>query len=62
MLIDAAVRDTEDLRELGLPVWARWIRVQGANRAEAGAIDEPVEMGGARSSPAMPWSSTRTGP
>ena len=48
VLIDAAVRDTEDLRELGLPVWARWIRVQSANRAEAGAIDEPVQMGGAQ--------------
>jgi 4-hydroxy-4-methyl-2-oxoglutarate aldolase len=47
VLIDAAVRDTDDLRELGLPVWARWIRVQGANRDEAGAIDEPVQMGGA---------------
>jgi 4-hydroxy-4-methyl-2-oxoglutarate aldolase len=47
VLIDAAVRDTEELRELGLPVWARWIRVQGANRSEAGAIDEPVQMGGA---------------
>ena len=32
MLVDAAVRDTEDLRELGLPVWARWIRVHGADQ------------------------------
>jgi 4-hydroxy-4-methyl-2-oxoglutarate aldolase len=48
VLIDAAVRDTDDLRELGLPVWARWIRVQGANRDEAGAIDEPVQVGGAQ--------------
>jgi 4-hydroxy-4-methyl-2-oxoglutarate aldolase len=51
VLIDAAVRDTDDLRELGLPVWARWIRVQGANRDEAGAIDEPVQMGGAQIEP-----------
>jgi 4-hydroxy-4-methyl-2-oxoglutarate aldolase len=51
VLIDAAVRDTEELRELGLPVWARWIRVQGTNRDEAGAIDEPVQMGGARIEP-----------
>ncbi len=47
ILIDAAVRDTEDLRELGLPVWARWIRVHGANRTEVGEIDAPVEVGGA---------------
>jgi 4-hydroxy-4-methyl-2-oxoglutarate aldolase len=47
VLIDAAVRDTEDLRELGLPVWARWIRVHGATRTEVGEIDGPVEVGGA---------------
>jgi 4-hydroxy-4-methyl-2-oxoglutarate aldolase len=47
VLVDAAVRDTEELRELGLPVWARWIRVHGANRTVVGTIDEPVEVGGA---------------
>jgi 4-hydroxy-4-methyl-2-oxoglutarate aldolase len=51
VLIDAAVRDTEELRELGLPVWAHWIRVQGAGRAEVGEIDVPVEVGGAAISP-----------
>jgi 4-hydroxy-4-methyl-2-oxoglutarate aldolase len=30
-----------------LPIWARWIRVRGAEKAEAGALDEPVEAGGA---------------
>jgi 4-hydroxy-4-methyl-2-oxoglutarate aldolase len=52
VVIDAAVRDTEELRELGLPVWARWIRVQGASRMEIGTVDEPVEVGGATISPA----------
>jgi 4-hydroxy-4-methyl-2-oxoglutarate aldolase len=47
LLIDAAVRDSDDLRELGLPIWARWIRVKGATKTEVGAIDEPVEVGGA---------------
>jgi 4-hydroxy-4-methyl-2-oxoglutarate aldolase len=47
LLVDAAVRDTEDLRELGVPIWARWIRVKGATKTEVGAIDEPVEVGGA---------------
>ena len=51
ILIDAAVRDTEDLRQLGLPVWARWIRVHGANRSEVGELDVPVEVGGARIEP-----------
>ncbi len=47
LLVDAAVRDTEDLRELGVPIWARWTRVKGATKTEVGAIDEPVEVGGA---------------
>jgi 4-hydroxy-4-methyl-2-oxoglutarate aldolase len=47
LLIDASVRDVEELVELGLPVWARWIRVKGAAKAVAGAIDEPVSVGGA---------------
>jgi 4-hydroxy-4-methyl-2-oxoglutarate aldolase len=51
VLIDAAVRDTEEIRALGLPVWARWIRVQGANREAVGEIDVPVEVGGATIAP-----------
>jgi 4-hydroxy-4-methyl-2-oxoglutarate aldolase len=47
LLVDAAVRDAEDLRELGVPIWARWIRVTGATKTEVGAIDEAVEVGGA---------------
>ena len=46
LLVDAAVRDAEDLRQLGVPVWARWIRVRGAGKTEVGRIDEPVEIGG----------------
>jgi 4-hydroxy-4-methyl-2-oxoglutarate aldolase len=51
VLIDAAVRDSEELRELGLPVWSRWVRVQGANREAVGEVDVPVEVGGAPISP-----------
>lgn len=51
LLVDAAVRDAEDLRELGLPVWARWIRVKGATKTEVGTIDEPVAVGGAEIRP-----------
>ena len=47
MLIDASVRDVEDLVELGLPIWARWVRVKGANKDIAGSIGEPVTVGGA---------------
>jgi 4-hydroxy-4-methyl-2-oxoglutarate aldolase len=51
LLVDAAVRDAEDLRELGLPIWARWIRVKGATKTEVGVLDEPVEVGGAEIRP-----------
>jgi 4-hydroxy-4-methyl-2-oxoglutarate aldolase len=47
LLVDAAVRDTEELRELGLPIWARYVRVNGADKNIAGTLDEPVEVGGA---------------
>ena len=46
LLVDAAVRDVSDLRELGVPVWARWIRVQGATKTEVGTIDEPIDVAG----------------
>jgi 4-hydroxy-4-methyl-2-oxoglutarate aldolase len=47
MLIDASVRDIETLAELGLPIWARWVRVKGATKDAPGTIGEPVRVGGA---------------
>jgi len=47
ILVDAAVRDVEELRELGLPVWARHVRVSGAGKRVPGTIGEPVEVAGA---------------
>jgi 4-hydroxy-4-methyl-2-oxoglutarate aldolase len=47
ILVDAAVRDLQDLQEIGLPIWARWVRVRGADKDIAGSIGEPVEVGGA---------------
>jgi 4-hydroxy-4-methyl-2-oxoglutarate aldolase len=54
LLVDAAVRDAEELREIGLPVWARWIRVRGAGKSETGALGEPVQVGGATIHPGDP--------
>jgi 4-hydroxy-4-methyl-2-oxoglutarate aldolase len=48
MLIDGAVRDVEELAELGLPIWARWVRVRGAGKDVPGTIGEPATIGGAR--------------
>jgi len=47
LLVDAAVRDVGELRDLGLPIWARHVRVSGAEKRVPGAIGEPVEVGGA---------------
>jgi 4-hydroxy-4-methyl-2-oxoglutarate aldolase len=47
VLVDAAVRDLEELVALGLPVWTRYVRVRGADKATAGALDVTVEVGGA---------------
>jgi 4-hydroxy-4-methyl-2-oxoglutarate aldolase len=47
ILVDASVRDVEELAELALPIWARWVRVRGAAKDVAGAIGEPVVVGGA---------------
>jgi 4-hydroxy-4-methyl-2-oxoglutarate aldolase len=47
VLVDASVRDADQLAELGLPVWARWVRVRGATKEILGEIDVPVVVGGA---------------
>jgi 4-hydroxy-4-methyl-2-oxoglutarate aldolase len=48
LLVDAAVRDLEELREVELPIWARFVRVSGAEKRAPGVIGEPVEVAGAR--------------
>jgi 4-hydroxy-4-methyl-2-oxoglutarate aldolase len=51
VLVDGAVRDVEELAELGLPIWARWVRVHGADKNVVGSLDEPVSVGGAKIRP-----------
>jgi 4-hydroxy-4-methyl-2-oxoglutarate aldolase len=51
ILVDAAVRDMEELQSLGLPIWTRWIRVRGATKTKVGTINEPVIVGGTRIAP-----------
>ena len=48
LLVDAAVRDLEELQEVGLPIWARYVRVSGAEKRVPGGIGEPVVVGSAR--------------
>ena len=47
ILVDAAVRDVEELRALGLPIWARWVRVRGAAKTISGELQAPITVGGA---------------
>jgi 4-hydroxy-4-methyl-2-oxoglutarate aldolase len=47
LLIDAAVRDVNELERIGLPVWARFIRAAGATKRAAGEINQPITVGGA---------------
>ena len=48
LLVDAAVRDVEELRDVGVPIWTRYVRVSGAEKRAPGAIGELVVVGGAR--------------
>jgi len=51
VLVDASVRDAEELATMGLPIWARWIRVHGATKTIVGQLDVPVVVGGATIAP-----------
>jgi 4-hydroxy-4-methyl-2-oxoglutarate aldolase len=51
ILVDAAVRDVEELIELGLPIWTRFIRVKGATKTKVGELNVPVTVGGTQISP-----------
>jgi 4-hydroxy-4-methyl-2-oxoglutarate aldolase len=48
LLVDAAVRDRDELADLGLPIWARWIRAAGADKQSPGKLDTGVVVGGQR--------------
>lgn len=51
ILCDASIRDAEELAQMGLPIWAHWVRVRGAEKIVAGALDVPVNVGGATIAP-----------
>jgi 4-hydroxy-4-methyl-2-oxoglutarate aldolase len=46
ILVDGAVRDLDELAAIGLPIWTRFVRAQGATKGEAGRLDVQVVIGG----------------
>jgi len=46
ILVDGAVRDVEELVAIGLPIWTRFVRAQGATKGAVGKLDVPVVIGG----------------
>jgi 4-hydroxy-4-methyl-2-oxoglutarate aldolase len=51
ILVDAAVRDVNELVELGLPIWTRYVRVRGATKTKIGELNGTVTVGGTQISP-----------
>lgn len=51
ILVDAAVRDVEELVKLGLPIWTRFIRVKGASKTKIGELNVPITVGGTTIAP-----------
>jgi 4-hydroxy-4-methyl-2-oxoglutarate aldolase len=47
LLVDGAVRDLDELVAIGLPIWARFVRAQGATKGTVGKLDVAVVVGGA---------------
>jgi 4-hydroxy-4-methyl-2-oxoglutarate aldolase len=51
ILVDAAIRDVEELVKLGLPIWTRFIRAKGATKTKVGELNGMVSVGKAYISP-----------
>lgn len=51
ILMNGAVRDVDELKDLGLPVWSQFIRAKGTTKTTVGDLNVPVTMGGTTINP-----------
>lgn len=45
-LLNGAVRDVDECRRIGLPIWARFVRSRTAEKGSPGQLDVPLTFGG----------------